>query len=82
VAFCLHIEGTANDALQAAASRKNHAERAKSLEIDSHMRLNERSRGVAEPNTLTLAMCAILGAVWQDCGENLSVIGNIVECLL
>jgi hypothetical protein len=57
VGLLLNLEGSANDALKAVASRTNHAERAKSLGINKHMRLSVRSQGVAEPNTLNLNVC-------------------------
>lgn len=82
VGLLLTLKGSANDALKEVASRTNHGERAKSLGINKHMKLNIRSRGEAEPGTLSLAMCAILGAVWQDCKGDESVIGNVVERLL
>ncbi|PQE33780.1 Ribonuclease III protein [Rutstroemia sp. NJR-2017a WRK4] len=64
------------------AFEKEHSpERAKALEIDSNMKLNPRQRGIAEPQTLHLAMCAIVGAVWEDCGQQFSVIDTVVEFL-
>ncbi|KAM3067005.1 hypothetical protein ACMFMG_011787 [Clarireedia jacksonii] len=61
---------------------EHSSKRAKAVGIDANMKLNPRQRGVAEPHTLHLAICAIVGAVWQDCGEQFSVIDSVVDCLL
>ena len=62
--------------------KRNHAEKAKAFAIDKIMKLNPRQRGVASPNTLHLAICAIVGAVWEDCDQQISVINSVVEFLL
>ncbi|KAF7920912.1 hypothetical protein EAE99_007764 [Botrytis elliptica] len=70
------------EALKFGMIKRNHAEKAKEFGIDKMMKLNPRQRGVASPNTLHLAICAIVGAVWEDCGRQISVINSVVEFLL
>ncbi|KAK8900818.1 hypothetical protein QC760_010582 [Botrytis cinerea] len=70
------------EALKFGMIKRNHAEKAKEFGIDKIIKLNPRQRGVASPNTLHLAICAIVGAVWEDCGRQISVINSVVEFLL
>jgi hypothetical protein len=50
--------------------------------LETYIRLNIRQRGVAAPNTLRLALFAILGAVWEDCGGDLPIIREVAERLV
>ncbi|KAF7945587.1 hypothetical protein EAE96_010354 [Botrytis aclada] len=70
------------EALKFGMIKRNHAEKAKEFGIDKIVKLNPRQRGVASPNTLHLAICAIVGAVWEDCDRQISVINSVVEFLL
>ncbi|KAK6591817.1 hypothetical protein H4I96_12094 [Botrytis cinerea] len=69
------------EALKFGMIKRNHAEKAKAFEIDKIIKLNPRQRGIASPNTLHLAICAIVGAVWEDCDQQISVINSVVEFL-
>ncbi|KAK6601217.1 hypothetical protein H4I96_06558 [Botrytis cinerea] len=69
------------EALKFGMIKRNHAEKAKAFAIDKIMKLNPRQRGVASPNTLHLAICGIVGAVWEDCDQQISVINSVVEFL-
>ncbi|PQE08185.1 RNAse iii protein [Rutstroemia sp. NJR-2017a BBW] len=44
-------------------AEEHSSKRAKTMGIDVNMKLNPRQRGVADPHTLHLAICAIVGAV-------------------
>ncbi|KFY37957.1 hypothetical protein V495_06828 [Pseudogymnoascus sp. VKM F-4514 (FW-929)] len=46
------------------------------------MKLNKRQNGRADPTTLRLALCAIIGAVWLDCGQDFDVTTRVVQRLL
>ncbi|KFY03036.1 hypothetical protein V490_00330 [Pseudogymnoascus sp. VKM F-3557] len=46
------------------------------------MKLNRRQNGRADPTTLRLALCAIIGAVWLDCGRDFEVTTKVVQRLL
>lgn len=46
------------------------------------MKLNKRQNGRADPTTLRLALCAIIGAVWLDCGQDFAVTTKVVQRLL
>ncbi|KAM0172089.1 hypothetical protein ACHAPC_010871 [Botrytis cinerea] len=74
-------QGDEIEALKFGMIKRNHAEKAKAFAIDKIMKLNPRQRGVASPNTLHLAICGIVGAVWEDCDQQISVINSVVEFL-
>lgn len=62
--------------------RKHQEERAEFLGIKAHMKLNKRQKGRVDSTTLRLALCAIIGAVWQDCEQNFAVTTKVVQSLL
>jgi hypothetical protein len=37
------------------------------------VKLSPRQQGQAAPRTLRLTMCAILGAVWEDCRDKATI---------
>ncbi|KAB8287398.1 hypothetical protein EYC80_010104 [Monilinia laxa] len=69
------------EALKFSTIKRNHTKKAKAFGIDKMMKLNPRQRGVTSPKTLHLAICAIVGAVWKDCNQQISVINSVVEFL-
>ncbi|KAM3153800.1 hypothetical protein ABEW05_005754 [Botrytis cinerea] len=63
-------------------SRKHQEERANLLGIAPHLKLNKRLDGKANSTTLRLALCSIIGAVWQDCDHDFTIITKVVYRLL
>ncbi|TEY46891.1 hypothetical protein BOTCAL_0311g00060 [Botryotinia calthae] len=63
-------------------SRKHQEERANLLGITAHLKLNKRLNGKVNSTTLRLALCSIIGAVWQDCDHNFTIITKVVYRLL
>ncbi|OBT39656.1 hypothetical protein VE00_10678 [Pseudogymnoascus sp. WSF 3629] len=74
--------GSANNASTTITGRKHQEERAEFLGIKAHMKLNKRQNARADPTTLRLALCAIIGAVWLDCGQDFAVTTKVVLRLL
>ncbi|TGO41116.1 hypothetical protein BHYA_0026g00220 [Botrytis hyacinthi] len=75
-------EAVASDKSTSITSKKHHEERANLLGIAAHLKLNERLNGKVSSNTLRLALCSIIGAVWLDCGQDFTIITNVVHRLL
>lgn len=74
--------GSIKDTLESAVAAKDYTERATALGIHRNIKLCPRQRGVAEPGTLRQAIYALIGAVWQDSGENFLSTEKVVERLL
>jgi hypothetical protein len=68
--------------LRTITGRQNQEERAEFIGIKAHLKLNQRQKGKADPTTLRLALCAIIGAVWLDCNQNFMVTMKVVQRLL
>ncbi|PQE09029.1 Ribonuclease III protein [Rutstroemia sp. NJR-2017a BBW] len=52
--------GNTSEALKPAITKQHQTVRANAIGLDGNMKLNPRQRGIAEPHTLHLAMCAIV----------------------
>ncbi|KAF7935381.1 uncharacterized protein EAE97_008288 [Botrytis byssoidea] len=72
----------ASDKSTSITSKKHQEERANLLGIAAHLKLNKRLNGKASSNTLRRVLCSIIGAVWLDCGQNFTIITNVVHRLL
>jgi dsRNA-specific ribonuclease len=74
--------GSANNASTTITGRKYQEERADFLGIKAHLKLNKRQKGRVDPTTLRLALCAIIGAVWLDSGQDFTITTQVVQRLL
>ncbi|PVH79901.1 hypothetical protein DL98DRAFT_588897 [Cadophora sp. DSE1049] len=72
---------TTKNALECAIAAKDYTDRATALHIPGNIKLCPRQRGVAAPGTLRQAIYALIGAVWQDSGENFLWTEKAVERL-
>ncbi|KAG4429203.1 hypothetical protein IFR05_015316 [Cadophora sp. M221] len=72
---------TAQNALECAIAAKDYTDRATALRIPGNIKLCPRQRGVAAPGTLRQAIYALIGAVWQDSGEDFRCTEKAVERL-
>ncbi|KAH8586578.1 hypothetical protein B0O99DRAFT_695332 [Bisporella sp. PMI_857] len=72
------IKDSQLDALESAIASERQIQRAKELGLDTNMRLNPRQKGVPEPRVLKSSIYAVIGAIWLDCGKNISIIVRAV----
>ncbi|CZT52839.1 uncharacterized protein RSE6_14220 [Rhynchosporium secalis] len=82
----LLVEGASRDSANNASTtingRKYQEDRAEFLNIKAHLKLNKRQKGRVDPTTSRLALCAIIGAVWLDCGQDFAITMQVVQRLL
>ncbi|KAL2060862.1 hypothetical protein VTL71DRAFT_8914 [Oculimacula yallundae] len=69
------------EALECAIAAEDYTTRATALRIPDSMKLSPRQRGIVAEGTLRQAIYAIIGAIWQDSGENLRRTEKAVERL-
>ncbi|CZT52257.1 uncharacterized protein RSE6_13546 [Rhynchosporium secalis] len=72
---------TTKKALECAIAAKDYTNRATALRIPSSIKLCPRQRGIVAEGTLRQAIYAIIGAIWQDSGQNLRRTEKAVERL-
>ncbi|PMD36876.1 hypothetical protein L207DRAFT_586565 [Hyaloscypha variabilis F] len=66
-------QGSTTNAWKSEANGNNYIARAVALKMDRNMKLNPRQRGIAEPRTFKEAFYALVGAVWQDSGDDFTL---------
>lgn len=75
-------KAVANDKSTCITSKKHQEKRANLLGIAPHLKLNKSLNGKVNSTTLRLALCSIIGAVWQDCDHDFTIITKVVYRLL
>jgi dsRNA-specific ribonuclease len=66
--------------LQRYSTREHRAKVAKELSLDTYINYCERQKGqLPSKKTLSLALSAVVAAIWKDCQQDFLIFGNIIR---